>query len=121
MAMSVRSSSRFDLDSSNTTSTPTISKAVQRWFETLEVRRLMALVTTDQADYHYGDVATINGSEFAPNEQVQLQVVHTEGTEGSNADPQNAPWTIETDAEGNFTATWLVNDPDAVGATYTLT
>src|SRR6266542_1910259 len=120
MAMSVRSSSRFDFGSSNTTSTPTINKAVQRWFETLEVRRLMALVMTDKPDYHFGETANISGAEFAPNEPVQLQVVHADGTVGSNTDPQNAPWLVETDAAGNLTATWVVDDPDAMGATYVL-
>ena len=35
---------------------------------------------------------------------VSLQVTHAPGTDGSNTDPQNAPWTVETDAAGNFTA-----------------
>src|SRR4051812_41238362 len=83
-----------------------INGAVQRWFETLEERRMMALVTTDQMDYHFGETAVITGTQFAPNEPVQLQVTHVAGTPGSNADPQNQPWEVQADAEGNFTANW---------------
>jgi hypothetical protein len=95
--------------------------AVQRWFESLEERRMMALVTTDHMDYHYGETALVSGADFAPNEPVQLQVTHVEGTPGSNEDPQNQAFEVQTDQDGKFTTTWVVNDPDALGATYVLT
>src|SRR5207237_279702 len=88
-----------------------LGRAVQRWMETLEERRMMAAVTTDQSDYHFGTTAHIAGVEFSPTEEVQLQVTHVAGTPGSNDDPQNAPWTVEADAEGNFQAAWSVTDP----------
>src|SRR6185295_949283 len=62
----------------------------------------------------------IGGSGFAADERIELQVVHTPGTDGSNADPQNEPWQVYADGAGNFCATWLVNDPDAIGASYIL-
>ncbi len=98
-----------------------LDRAVFRWFEALEGRQMFAFVATDQADYHYGDTALIAGGDFAPNETVQLQVTHVAGTDGSNADPQNQAWTVQADESGTFTASWLVNDPDALHATYNLT
>src|SRR5207245_1157117 len=98
-----------------------LGKAVGLWFESLEERRMMTSVVTDQADYHFGETATIYGTDFVPNEPVQLQVTHVEGTPGSNTDPQNAPFAAQADEQGNFTTTWIVNDPDAIGASYLLT
>src|SRR5438552_18380900 len=81
---------------------------------------MLAAISTDQLDYTFGQTAQITGIEFAPNETVQLQVQHAPGTDGSNADPQNQPWQVQADAAGDFTASWLVNDPDANGPTYVL-
>src|SRR4051812_9193102 len=88
--------------------------------EFLEARALFSSVVTDQADYVFGSTALIYGTGFAPNETVQLQVLHVAGTPGSNADAQNQPWTVQADANGAIAANWAVNDPDARGASYSL-
>src|SRR5262245_16683022 len=98
-----------------------LAPAVSKALESLERRYLFTAISTDQSDYVFGQTALISGSEFAPDEMVQLQVRHTAGTEGSNDDPQNQAWTVQADATGNITATWVVDDPDAIGATYDLT
>src|SRR5688572_22795035 len=98
-----------------------LSQAVSRWVESLEARRLFASVATDKDDYAFGETVQITGAEFQSNETVQLQVTHVEGTLGSNDNAQNQAWQVQADAEGNITTTWLVNDPDATGATYLLT
>jgi VCBS repeat-containing protein len=90
-------------------------------FESLETRRLFAVVATDKADYAFGETANITGGGFAPGETVELRVVHAEGTEGSNDDAQNQAWQVQVDVAGDLATAWLVNDPDAVGATYVLT
>ena len=86
--------------------------------EELEIRALLSAVVTDKPDYHFGETAHITGTEFGVNEQVQIQITHAPGTLGSNADPQNQPFFVQTDASGNFTADWVIDDPDAGGATY---
>src|SRR4051812_32704641 len=86
--MSQRSISARSRSGRSSTSSKSISQAVASWFEELEQRRMMAMVATDKPDYFFGETAQIEGSEFAPNETVQLQVVHADGTPGSNADPQ---------------------------------
>src|SRR5439155_23715258 len=98
-----------------------LRRAVQRWFESLEERRMMAMVAADEPDYHFGETALITGAEFVPNETVDLQVLHVSGTPGSNDDPQNQVFETQADSQGNITTTWLCNDPDAIGASYTLT
>jgi uncharacterized repeat protein (TIGR01451 family) len=104
------------------------------FLETLESRQLLSVagpasVWTNMQDYAPGASARIGGSGFAPGETVQLQVRHAEGTRGSNADPQNQPWLVTDGGEGDLDGLvngciqtlWLVNDPDAAGATYQLT
>src|SRR4051812_16651120 len=88
--------------------------------ETLEHRVLFAAVFTDNSDYAFGSTAMIYGAEFKPNEMVQLQVVHAAGPPGNNLDDQNLPWLVQADNSGSVNASWLVNDPDARGATYVL-
>src|SRR3954462_13152810 len=88
--------------------------------ETLEQRVMFAAVATDKADYAFGSTALIYGADFKPNQVIQLQVMHVAGTPGSNADAQNLPWTAQADANGSFASSWIVNDPDARGATYEL-
>jgi VCBS repeat-containing protein len=88
--------------------------------ECLENRRLFAVVAADKADYLFGETANFTGAGFAPGETVELRVVHAEGTAGSNDDPQNQAWQVQADAAGGFAATWVVNDPDAIDATYVL-
>ena len=98
--------------------------------EALEPRQLLsATVSTDQLDYAFGSTAQITGQGFAPGETVQLQVRHAPGTPGSNDNPQNQAWLVvdggagdrDGIADGNIQTTWVVDDPDAVGATYLLT
>src|SRR5207253_2789836 len=81
---------------------------------------MSATIATDDVDYAFGSTAMITGSEFQPNEQVQLQVTHVAGTPGSNAHAQNQPWIVQADAAGNISSSWLVNDPDALDASYDL-
>ncbi len=82
---------------------------------------LSAVIATNQSDYHFGSTAIITGSGFAANEVVQLQVLHAPGTGGSNNNPQNQPWDVTADASGNVNTSWVVNEADAVGATFDLT
>ncbi len=98
--------------------------------EALEPRQLIsATVITDQLDYAFGSTAQITGNGFAQGETVQLQVRHAPGTAGSNDDPQNQAWQVvdggagdlDGIADGNIQTTWVVDDPDAVGASYVLT
>jgi hypothetical protein len=106
-----------------------MSRAVSQWVETLETRRLFASVVTDTDDYAFGATAQITGSGFQAGETVQFQVTHAEGTQGSNEHTQNEAWLVtdggvgdlDGTADGNIQTTWLVDDPDAVGATYVLT
>lgn len=100
--------------------TGTLRRAVSRWVEELEDRRLLAAVITDRADYFFGETAQINGTGFGPGETVQLQVLHEEGSAGSNAHAQNQAWQVRADTAGNLSAEWLVEDPDAIGASYVL-
>src|SRR5687768_12303702 len=88
--------------------------------ERMEDRLTPATVVTDNFDYPFGSTAVITGSGFRAGEAVRLQVLHAPGTPGGNADAQNQPWQVTADAGGGFTATWVVDDPDAVGATYDL-
>ena len=97
-----------------------VAPAVAQLIETLERRWMLAGISTDLTDYTFGHIAQITGIEFAPDELVQLQVLHAPGTDGSNSDPQNQAWTVQADASGNLTSTWVVDDPDAIGATYDL-
>src|SRR5439155_21136597 len=108
-------------DSASSLRQEAMGRAVQRWFETLEERRLMAAVNTDQGDYHFGTIAHVSGTEFAPAEPVALQVTHVEGTPGSNDDAQNMTWVVQADAEGSVNTDWAVTDPDAINASYVLT
>src|SRR6476620_2752492 len=101
--------------------TAVIERAAACVVETLERRQMLAAVSTDKPDYAFGETANIAGTEFAPDEMVQLQVLHAPGTPGSNDDPQNQAWTVQADAAGNIATTWIVDDPDAGGATYDLT
>ena len=79
--------------------------AVMKALEPLERRQLMAAISTDQIDYAFGQTAHITGTEFAPDEVVQLQVQHVAGTPGSNDDPQNQAFTVQADGMGNIGGT----------------
>src|SRR5438105_1792085 len=71
-------------------------------------------VTTDRGDYAPGDTVKGTGSGFHANETVTLQVTYADGTLEPNfgdATPGYAsnPWTVTTDANGAFSATWQVD------------
>src|SRR5437016_5325484 len=96
-----------------------IGRRQYRSLEWLEGRFLLtASVWTDQADYAFDSTALIGGSGFAAGEPVNLQVVNANGTSGSNGYPQNQPWQVQADGTGSLNATWLVDEPDAVGASF---
>ncbi|MBW8864740.1 MAG: Ig-like domain repeat protein [Verrucomicrobia bacterium] len=74
-------------------------------------------VTTDQPDYPPGSTVYISGAGFTPGENVQLQVVNL--TNPSDTGDEHQPWTVPTDTNGNFTATWYVTS-DELGMTLKL-
>ena len=77
-----------------------------------------ANVTTGQSDYPPGSTVQIYGAGFQPGETVQLQVLNV--TDPSDTGPEHDPWTVTSDTNGNFTATWYVT-ADEVGMTLQLT
>ncbi|RYG23438.1 HYR domain-containing protein [bacterium] len=76
-------------------------------------------VVTDKQDYSPGQTAYIAGSGFHPNETITLRVVHTNGV----AEPGNGhePFTVTTDANGEFHSQWYVDPDDSAGATFKVT
>src|SRR6187455_679519 len=62
------------------------------YFEMLEQRQMMAVVTTDLPDYTPGSIAHIYASSFQPGEAVQFQVLHNDGT--PNTGGGHLPWTV---------------------------
>jgi hypothetical protein len=71
-------------------------------------------VWTNFMDYAPGTTALIGGSGFAPNEKVDLQVLHIDGT--PNTDASHTPWTVVADATGAISTSWLVDSVDALGS-----
>src|SRR5262245_51690440 len=71
-------------------------------------------LTSDKADYHPGETATLTGAGFIANETVTVQVHHADGTPDTGEDHQ--PWTVTADASGGFTTTWSVCTDDCVGS-----
>ena len=67
---------------------------------------VLPFVCSELSDYPGGATAYLFGYGFAPNEQVDLMVVRADGSpgEGTSYDP----WTVTTDAGGNFATTWIV-------------
>src|SRR4051794_31013785 len=63
-------------------------------------RMATATVVTDKLDYSPGQNALITGSGFAPNEQVRVQVLHTDGT--PNTASEHEPWIVRADHSGAF-------------------
>ncbi|HEX3385903.1 MAG TPA: hypothetical protein VHS53_11975, partial [Mucilaginibacter sp.] len=83
-----------------------------------------ATVQTDKSDYPPGSTVTITGSGFAPNEQVTLQVLHTDTAFANDnaTSPAHQPWTVAADGAGNISSTWLVPpDEDELNSTLQLT
>jgi hypothetical protein len=77
-----------------------------------------ATVTTDRRDYAPGAIVQISGSGFWPNESVRLEVDHV--VPALVAHEGHDPWFVDADANGNFTAEWLV-DEDSLNETLRLT
>jgi hypothetical protein len=75
-------------------------------------------LSTDKLDYGPGDTARIKGIRFPPNEPVTVQVVHADLT----AEPGNAhePWTVTTDANGQFETSWYVEPETSIDKLFTL-
>src|SRR5438128_2218817 len=77
------------------------------------------MVSTDRSDYEPGAVAVITGRGFHANETVTLHVTHTDGiAEGGEG---HEPWTVFTDGEGKFSATWFVNPDDSQVSSFMVT
>jgi hypothetical protein len=73
-------------------------------------RMATATVVTDKLDYQPGQNALITGSGFARNEQVRLQVLHTDGTPNTAAEHQ--PWIVRADNSGSFHTSYPVGQDD---------
>ncbi len=65
-----------------------------------------ASLITDQLDYSPGQTATINGSGFAANEIVDMQVLNDSANPPTTAGLPPT-WTVQADANGNFTTSWV--------------
>lgn len=73
-------------------------------------RMAVATVVTDKLDYSPGQNALITGSGFAPNEQVRVQVLHTDGT--PNTASEHEPWIVRADNSGAFHTSYPVGQDD---------
>src|SRR6185436_13600770 len=70
-----------------------------------------ATVTSDQPDYAPRSTATFTGSGFGPNEDVVLKVKNLSYPCNTVfADSSYLPWTVTTDANGDFVTAWTVCD-----------
>jgi len=78
----------------------------------------IARVSSDKGDYQPGDTAVITGFGFAPNEPVQLQVVHANGQTDGNG---HQPFYATADASGAIVTTWFVDPDDSVGSRFIIT
>ncbi|HEU5255033.1 MAG TPA: PxKF domain-containing protein [Vicinamibacterales bacterium] len=78
----------------------------------------IATVSSDKGDYQPGDTAVITGFGFAPNEPVQLQVVHANGQTDGNG---HQPFYATADASGAIVTTWFVDPDDSVGSRFVIT
>jgi hypothetical protein len=74
-------------------------------------------VATDQADYGPPATVNISAAGFQPNETVQFQVLHTDGTPQG---PNEAPWQVtDTSGTGNIQTSWNLTADDA-GPSFTV-
>jgi uncharacterized protein len=78
----------------------------------------IASVAPDKGDYRPGDTAVITGTGFAPNEPVQLQVVHANGQTDGNG---HQPFYATANPEGTVIATWFVDPDDSLGSKFVVT
>ncbi len=66
-----------------------------------------AELTTEEADYHPGETATIIGKLFGSLQEIVLKIF---GSDDNNENYVESTQTVTTDAEGNFTATYTLDD-----------
>ena len=78
----------------------------------------IATVSPDKGDYQPGNTAVITGSGFAPNEPVQLQVIHANGLTDGNG---HQPFYSTADATGAIVTTWFVDPDDSRGSRFVVT
>ena len=84
-------------------------------------------MATDQTDYLPGDTAQICASGFNSGDQIQFQVLHTDGTPNTGAG--HDPWTVidgsaddgDGIVDGNASTAWYVNPDDSAGSSFELT
>jgi NHL repeat len=69
-----------------------------------------ALLATDSSEYVAGDIVTITGSGFVPNEALTLQIIHGDGGAEGGMGHEMAP--TLADADGGFVATWAIAPAD---------
>ena len=79
--------------------------------DALEPRLLFsaAVINTDKSDYQFGNQVTITGTDFAPNETVQLQL------------PGYTAWQVSTDTSGQLSSTVTINVPETPATVLQLT
>src|ERR1043166_2786354 len=63
-------------------------------------------LTTDYPDYPPGATVTLTGTGFAPGEDITMRVIHVGDPLDNDTSSAHLPWTIQADADGNFTTTW---------------
>lgn len=66
-----------------------------------------AELTTEEADYHPGETATIIGRLFGSLQEIVLKIF---GSDDNNENYVESTQTVTTDEEGNFTATYTLDD-----------
>ncbi|SEP64997.1 HYR-like domain-containing protein [Flavobacterium urocaniciphilum] len=72
-------------------------------------------LTSDKDDYYPGELATFTGSGFAPNETIELVVLHSDET--PNTGENHEHWEVQADSSGTFVTTWIVCTDDCLGST----
>ena len=77
-------------------------------------------VSTDKADYRVGETVQITGSGFGANDVVTLQVTDIGSVFESITASGYGEWTVNADASGNFSSSWLVG-PEAINRKMRLT
>jgi hypothetical protein len=75
-------------------------------FAGMQVKALTTAIWTDKADYHPGETVTIYGKGFMPNAYVTLNVT-------KQSDDIGTSWILLSDANGNFTTTYQIDNTGA--------
>jgi hypothetical protein len=83
----------------------------------LFAQALPPTVASDKTGYLAGESVAIAGSGFAPDGVVTLQVVHANGA--AEADAGHAPFTVDADSAGAFSASWSLGD-DRAGSNFVI-